>query len=495
MGHRTMRQPHTLWPIENEFNERKVNDAGLPMWAVTDDKAAPVNYTPWWLLLGLALLLPMIAGMALIPSSRLNMLLAILAVVDIVAIAVFYLRYVGRLQEKLACSERWNETVFERNDIPLWREDWSAARDAVLQLLNAGERDIHAYFSSHPAELRQLRSKVLIKDVNQAAMNRAGVTNKQALLGSLEALLPDTDETFLQWLVAFAVGDTIYRSETHITLAGDKTRDTLFSAALPRNKRDFANILVTDLDITAYKAAQARAAHAEAEIARATRMTMMGALSASIAHEVNSPLAAILVSSEAALLWLQRDPPFIEEAITAMQTVNQQACRAQKVIDKTRAYLNNAPATVSEHAVDKLVYDAIQLIKRELRALKASVLVNLPGDLPSVLADAVNIQQVLVNLILNAAQAMEGKTGPRDITITAAVEGSMMHVTVSDSGSGIDEDKLLAIFEPFYSTKHDGMGMGLAICRTCIGAHGGHLWVTNNTLSGAQFHFTLPIAQ
>ncbi len=492
-----MRRPSTLWPIEEELNESKLNAEGIPLWATITQKSPQLNYSrlSLWPLLGLVLVIPLLMVLSLLAASNLSIFIAILAVVDLIAIGGFYLWHTTRLEEKLAVAERWNETVFERNDIPLWREDWSVARDAVLRLLKSGERDIHSYYSSRPEELRELRSNVFVKDVNKAAMKRAGVSKKEELIISLDLLLPDTDETFLQWLVAFAAGDTIYRSETHITLPDGKTRDTLFSAALPRNMRDFEDILVSDLDITAYKAVQARVAKAEAEVARTMRVSMMGALSASIAHEVNSPLAAILSSSEAALLWLKRESPSIDEAIKAMRSVNKQAYRAKKVIEKTRSYLNNTPATVADHSIDKLVFEALLLIKRELRELKASVQVSLKQELPSILADPVNIQQVLINLIINAAQAMEGKQVPREISITASVEGPMMQITVSDNGDGVDTDRLSMIFAPFYTTKNTGMGMGLAICRTCISAHGGDLWATNNAHGGAQFHFTLPIVQ
>jgi len=490
-----MRQPQTLWPLGNGIRERKVNDDGIPVWALSDPKSALPQYRPWWMIGGVLLFVALIIGSSVVDFSIVNTLFLVFALAILLAVVVQHFQHVTTLRNNLEAAARWNDTIFQRSDICLWREDWTAARDAVLRALRAGERDMQAYFAARPEELREIRSKVIIKDVNEAAVIRAGLADKGALLGSLERLLPDTDQTFLQWLVAFAGGDTVYRSETHITLSGGETRDTLFSAALPRDMRDFENILVSDLDITEYKAAQARAAQAETEIARATRITMMGALSASIAHEVNSPLAAIVASSEAALLWLQRENPDIEEAISAMQTVNQQACRAQNVVERTRAYLNNTPAAVTSQPIGTLIYEALQLIQRELRELKASAHVSVLDDLPLVLADPINIQQVLVNLILNAAQAMEDKPGPRDISIGAEVDDKMMLITVSDFGPGIEAEMFPVIFDPFYSTRKDGMGMGLAICRTCIGAHGGQIWVTNKIDSGAQFHFTLPLAQ
>lgn len=490
-----MRQVFTLWPMGNDAIEQRINAEGIPTWALTDDCAPLPGYRPWPLFAGTIVLIALIVAAALLPSSAASMSVAAAAVLTVLILGYSQLRAVSRLRLELDSAQRWNDTIFQRSGIALWREDWTFARDAVLRALRSGERDMQTYFAARPDELREIRSKVIIKDVNDAAVARAGAPNKAALLGPLDRILPDSDHTFMQWLVAFARGDTLYRSETHLTLPSGLTRDTLFSVSLPRDMRGFEDILVSDLDITEYKAAQARLAQAEMDIERATRITTMGALSASIAHEVNSPLAAIVASSEAALLWLRRDAPDIDEAIGAMLAINQQAVRAQNVVERTRAYLNNSPVAAGSYSVGALVSEATQLIQRELRDLKASIHVSVPEDLPYVLADPVNIQQVLVNLLLNAAQAMEGKNGPRDIAIHAHIDERMMNLSVSDSGPGIDPDQIHVIFKPFYSTRDGGMGMGLTICRTCIGAHGGQLWVTNRPGQGATFHFSLPLAQ
>ena len=273
--------------------------------------------------------------------------------------------------------------------------------------------------------------------------------------------MPDTDQTFVQWLVAFARGDEFYRSETHLTDAMGNPVDTLFTAGLPKDMRGFEDILVSDLDITEYKATQKRLAQAELDIARAARVTTMGALSASIAHEVISPLAAIGSHAEAGLRWIERDQPDLREAAESLRHIAEAAIRAQSVIE------------------------------RELRNLGASVHFDLRDGLPPVMADPVNMQQVVVNLVLNAAQAMQDMGGPRDITIAAAERGACIRVEIADKGPGIEPDTMKSMFEPFYSTREGGMGMGLAICRNCILAHGGRLWASSSLGEGTTFHFEL----
>lgn len=490
-----MRQAFTLWPLDNQSAEQKISENGTPDWALTDEFAPLPGYRPWYIFVGASVLITLILVAAAMPGSYASMVVGGLASLLVLLYGALHYRAVSRLRTKLSSAERWNDTLFERDGIALWREDWTAARDAVLALLESGERDMQAYFAARPNELRELRKKVIIKDANEIAVRQSGVSNKAELVGPLDRILPDDDNTFVQWLVALARGDTLYRSEARLHLADGEIKDTLFYATLPRDRRGFEDILVSDLDITAYKTAQSRVAQGEIEIARAARISTMGALTASIAHEVNSPLAAIVTSSEAALLWLRRENPDIQEAVSAMLTVNQQAIRAQSVVDRARAYVNHSPIAMTPQSIGVLVCEAIQLIQRDLLTLRTAVHIDVPDQLPHVLADAVNIQQILVNLILNAAQAMEGKDALKEISISAEVDERMMIVSVSDSGPGIDPQLLQSIFDPFFTTKAQGMGMGLAICKTCIAAHGGELWVTSRLGQGAAFHFSLPLAQ
>lgn len=495
-----MRQVFTLWPTDGAAASGQGLDSdGIPLWALrSGEPTAP----PGWTLresLMTAIVVVLVTALTLIVPADLagTVAAAVLAAVAIalaVAGLLFHRRTVGALRARLAASERWNETIFERTGIALWREDWSAARDAVLALLASGVRDMQAHFAAHPDELRAIRKAVVIKDVNQFAVARSGATEKAELIGSLDRILPDTDQTFVQWLNAFARGDSFYRSETHLTNANGESVDTLFTAGLPTDMRGFEDILVSDLDITEYKATQARLAQAEIDVARVARVTTMGALSASIAHEVNSPLAAIIANAEATLRWLERDEPDLEEAVAGLGNVIDAAVRARAVVERTRGFLANSPANMAPHDMVRLIQEAILLVDRELRSLGVSVHIDARDGLPPVAADAVHVQQVIVNLVLNAAQAMAGREGPRDITVTAWAENDRVRVDVADHGPGIDPETMKSIFEPFYSTRPGGMGMGLAICRTCIGAHGGRLWATSSVGEGSIFHFDLPVA-
>jgi signal transduction histidine kinase len=383
--------------------------------------------------------------------------------------------------------------IFERAGISMWREDWTAAAEAVAALRRAGVSDIEGHFSEHPEELRAICGKVMIKDVNAFAVEETGVSDKSAYLGPLDRLLPPTDQTFVQWLVAFGRGDRYYRSETHVVGSDGTEIDVLFTAMLPSDRAGFSDIIVTSLDITAFKKVQARLNAAETELAHATRVSTVGALGASIAHEVNTPLAAVAANAQAAMHWLKREDPVVSEAIAALEDVVAQATRARDVVARTRSLLEKAPTVVKPIDVVRAGRDATLFAERELRANGATVLLTADPDVPAVRGDLVQIQQVFVNLLVNAAQAMAGSRGRRDISVAFRKLGDMVRVTVGDTGPGIEPERRKRIFEPLHSMKPGGMGMGLAICRNCVEAHGGSIWVENAPLGGAAFHFTLPV--
>ncbi|PZW42989.1 histidine kinase/DNA gyrase B/HSP90-like ATPase [Humitalea rosea] len=398
------------------------------------------------------------------------------------------------LSARLAESEKRGHAIFERAGISLWREDWTAVGKAVIALKQAGIHDMRAHFTAEPDLARALRRQVIIRDVNAFTVQMMGAADKQAFLGTLDRILPDTDHTFIQWIIAFANGEPYYRSEAHITRPDGSVADTLFVAELPGNLDGFRDIIVTAMDITEFKAAQARLVAAETEIARASRVTTIGALAATIAHEVNSPLSAIVTNAEAGLRWLRRPIPNLIEAEAAITGVIADATRARDVVARTRSFLGNSPRRSAAIDLADAARNAILLVERELRTLGASVHFDADEDVPHVLADPIQIQQVLVNLMINGAQAMADLAQPRDLTITIARDRDDVRVDVRDRGVGIEADHLPRIFDLFYTTRPGGLGMGLAICRNCVEAHGGRLWVNTTAGAGAVFHFSLPIS-
>jgi PAS domain S-box-containing protein len=247
------------------------------------------------------------------------------------------------------------------------------------------------------------------------------------------------------------------------------------------------------IDVTAAREAEAALHRAQTELAHVTRMTALGELSASIAHEVNQPLAAIVTNGQACLRWLGREVPDLGEARGAVMRIVSDAERASDVIQRIRALAQKADPQKAALSLNGVIDDVVLLVRREVLSHQVALQLELAADLPPVLADRVQLQQVIINLLINAIQAMEPVTDrPRDLLIRSQAHADRVLVAVQDSGIGIAAEDEARLFETFFTTKPDGLGMGLSICRSIIEAHGGEVRVARNTGPGTTFQFTLP---
>jgi two-component system sensor kinase FixL len=263
-----------------------------------------------------------------------------------------------------------------------------------------------------------------------------------------------------------------------------------------RRRRPVA-IMETNTDFTERRHAQERLHQAQEELAHVTRVTTLGELTASIAHEVNQPLAAILTNGQACLRWLGRDAPHLDEARSAVKRIIGDAERASEVIRRIRALSKKTDPQRARLNLNDVIDEVVLLVRREVLSHRVSLQVDLARDLPPVLADRVQLQQVIINLMINAIQAMAPVTDrPRALLIRShAHEGDQVLVRMQDSGIGIAPENESRLFDTFFTTKPDGVGMGLSICRSIIEAHGGEVWVSRNTGPGTTFQFTLPSIQ
>jgi PAS domain S-box-containing protein len=250
-------------------------------------------------------------------------------------------------------------------------------------------------------------------------------------------------------------------------------------------------------DITDRKQAENALQLAQAELAHMSRLTTMGELTASIAHEVRQPLTGLVGSGNACLRYLDADPRDIVSARRAIERMISDAFRASEVIDRIRAMAKKSPERRDRLSINDIVSETVPLVSMDLQRASVSLTTELSGNLPPVVGDQVQLQQVVLNLIMNAKDAMTAvPKGSRELTITTArTADDTVVVAVRDSGPPIDTAKIDEMFEAFYSTKSQGMGLGLAISRSIIEAHHGRLWAVPNQPRGAIFQFTLPIEQ
>ncbi|MGY4316834.1 PAS domain S-box-containing protein [Bradyrhizobium sp. JR3.5] len=250
-------------------------------------------------------------------------------------------------------------------------------------------------------------------------------------------------------------------------------------------------------DVTARKRAEAELHEAQTNLAHVTRVTALGELAASIAHEVNQPLAAVVANAAACLRWLDRAAPDLNEARGAVRSIISDGNRAGEVIQRVRALMNKTTGQMAPLDINEAINEVIGLVQHELQSHLVSLQLDLAAALPPVVADRIQLQQVILNLVVNGIEAMQPVTDrPRELVIrTRHDDTGQILVTVTDCGVGVATENAERLFDAFYTTKASGMGMGLSICRSIVEAHRGRLSVSRNIGPGTTFQFTLPLRQ
>jgi len=248
------------------------------------------------------------------------------------------------------------------------------------------------------------------------------------------------------------------------------------------------------LDLTERKQVEAALGEMRMQLAQANRVATMGQLTASIAHEVNQPIAATVANAQAAKRWLEARPSNLDEVGKALDRIVRDGKRAAAVVQRIRNLSKKRPPTDERVDINAAIREVIEITRNEAMKSGASVQTDLAEGLPSVQGDRVELQQVVLNLILNALEAMsEMSEGPRELLISAeTTESGDVLVAVRDSGPGLAPAALENLFKALHTTKPDGLGLGLSICRSIIEAHGGRLWASVNSPRGAVFQFMLP---
>jgi C4-dicarboxylate-specific signal transduction histidine kinase len=254
-------------------------------------------------------------------------------------------------------------------------------------------------------------------------------------------------------------------------------------------------VLAISRDLTEHVLASEALREAQMELAHVARVTTLGELTASISHEVNQPLAAIVNAAAACLRWLDHATPNLDEARSAVEWITKEANRASEVIRRVRALAKKTNIEKAPLEINDVVREVIALVQRELISHQVSLRTEFAPALPMILGDRVQLQQVIINLVMNGIEAMQSVTDrPRKLMIRSGRdETHRVLVTVTDCGVGVSAENADQLFNAFFTTKPSGMGMGLSICRSIMEAHGGRLWATANVPHGATFQFTLPV--
>ena len=332
--------------------------------------------------------------------------------------------------------------------------------------------------------------------INQRWLEYSGLSLEEAIKNPTSTMHPeDIPRAIEKWNTHMAAGEP-YEAEMRLRRADGEYRWFLIRTVPLRDEH--GNIVEwygTSADIEDQKRAEEALRETQALLARVARVSIVGELTASIAHEVNQPLGGIVTNAEAAITWLSDDTPNLKEAREALQRIVRDGTRASEVVVRIRSLLKNGKPNKTQFALDQVIREIIVLTKSEARRRKVSVQTRLEPNLPQVTADRVQVQQVLMNLVMNSLDALSEVTDrQRILRIKADLEtAKSARVVVEDTGIGIEPHRMKEIFEPFHTTKAHGLGLGLSISRSIIEAHGGRLRAIRNDGPGVTFQFTLPV--
>ncbi|MGF6880367.1 ATP-binding sensor histidine kinase [Paraburkholderia sp. MM5477-R1] len=369
-------------------------------------------------------------------------------------------------------------------------------RKRAEEALRESEEQWKAVFENNPTMFFMVDAAGIVLSVNLLGAEQLGYTADELIGSQVQNLFHEADRAAVQRNTAFCL-EHLGRPLTWELRKVRKDGEVLWVRETARTMliRKRPVVLIVCEDITEARRAAEALREVQIELAHANRVATMGHLAASIAHEVNQPIAATVTTAQAALRWLSAQPPDVEKARQGLRRIVNDGSRAADVIGRIRALIRKAPPRKQAVDINEAIREVIELTRGAAMKIGASVQTQLAGGLPLIEGDRVELQQVLLNLVINAIEAMSSVSdGVRELRIsTGTADAGCVLVAVRDSGPGFTADSAEHVFAPFYTTKPTGLGMGLSICRSIIEAHGGRLWASANVPRGAVFQFTVPV--
>ena len=396
----------------------------------------------------------------------------------------------------LRASEARYRKLVHYMPVALWQVDASHMGKIYADLRSRGVTDFGKYLDDHPELVDIAASSVPVTDVNRSAIELMGGKDAQDLIGPVGYLFTESAESLRRVMIGRFSGDRNYSELMKLRTLDGRVLDVRFSVTYPEPLVELDTTIFSLEDMTERLQMETQLRQIQADFSHAARIATLGELTSSIAHEVNQPLAAIMTNAETSLRWLARAEPDIGKVRQLTARIAASARRADNIVQRIRSMaIKQSPDPVALELND-VVRESLLFVHNEIERRGIRVTTTYSRDLPTVVGDRIQLQQVIVNLIINAVHAVEGRDEiEREILVATGVEGRSATFTLKDNGPGIAPEHLGRIFDGFFTTKPQGMGIGLAICQSIVTAHGGAVSASNRTGGGAQFRVALPRAR
>ncbi|AJA08192.1 hypothetical protein SKP52_06335 [Sphingopyxis fribergensis] len=395
----------------------------------------------------------------------------------------------------LRASEARYRKLVHHMPIALWQVDASHMGRIYNDIRASGVTDFGAYLDEHPDLVELAATTVQITDVNRAAVQLLGGASALDLMRPVGYLFTVNRRSLHNVMIGRFNGQANYEEITKVETLDGRVLDVRMSVTYPKVLAELDVTIFSFEDVTERMSMEAEIRQLQADFTHAARISTLGELTTSIAHEINQPLAAIVTNAETSLRWLSRDDPNVEKVKALTARIAASGRRASDIVQHIRGMASKRQPERVATDLNEIVQESLIFIRHEIESQSIGIRTNLARGLPSTMADRIQLQQVVVNLLINSVQAVEAHSaGKREICIdTHRTENGALAFTLRDTGPGIPPDDIDRIFEGFFTTKEAGMGIGLAICQSIIAEHGGSISASNHPGGGAQFRFVIPV--
>lgn len=397
---------------------------------------------------------------------------------------------------ELQTSEERYRKLIHHMPTALWQIDARATGEIFDRLKTEGVTDIATFLEQHPELVELGMSIVRVTDVNREAIRLFRGRSAADLVGPIRYLFAATPDAARRVMAAHFEGRPNYIEQAKILTFDGQLRDVLICVTYPTPSEQQDTTFVTVEDVTERLRAEAQLRQHQADHALASRISTLGELATSIAHEVKQPLAAIVTNAETCLRWLSREPTNTEKLKQLTSRIISSARRASDIVQHVRSMAQSGERERLPLDVKELVEEALLFAHHDIESKHIKLTISANPSRPTILGNRIQLQQVVINLVVNSIQAIS-QTDSAERRIRIGIDGDAaggLRFSIRDSGPGIAAQNLERVFDSFFTTKADGMGIGLALCHSIITAHGGSIQASNHSDGGACFRFSLPAA-